>query len=108
MDSPNDHAVMQQPALPVHRIPRGVWLLGFVSLFMDISSEMIHSLLPVFVVSVLGVSATALGLLEGVAEGTVSLVRVFSGAISDWLSKPKLLGLAGYGLAPATQPGFSL
>src|ERR1017187_7382686 len=108
MDSPNDHAVMQQPALPVHRIPRGVWFLGFVSLFMDISSEMIHSLLPVFVVSVLGVSTTALGLLEGVAEGTVSLVRVFSGAISDWLGKRKLLALVGYGLAALTKPLFPL
>ncbi|MBA0087727.1 MAG: MFS transporter, partial [Acidobacteria bacterium Pan2503] len=62
-------------------IPPGIWALGFVSLFMDISSEMIHSLLPVFIVSVLGVSAAALGLLEGAAEATASVVKIFSGVL---------------------------
>src|ERR1051326_7885312 len=62
-------------------IPHSIWALGFVSMFMDISSEMIHSLLPVFVVSILGISATALGLIEGVAEGAVNIVKIFSGAL---------------------------
>jgi len=89
-------------------VPRSIWALGFVSLFMDISSEMIHSLLPVFLVSVLGVSATGLGLLEGVAEGTVNIVKIFSGALSDWLGKRKVLAVIGYGMAAFTKPLFPL
>jgi MFS family permease len=81
-------------------------MLGLVSLFMDVSSEMIHSLLPVFVVSVLGASATTLGLLEGFAEGTVSLVKILSGAVSDWLRRRKVLALLGYGIAALTKPLF--
>ena len=88
-------------------IPRGVWALGFVSMFMDISSEMIHSLLPVFLVAVLGASAAALGVLEGVAEAAVLLSKMFSGALSDWLGKRKGLALAGYGLAALTKPVFA-
>src|SRR6516225_7459504 len=89
-------------------VPRSVWALGFVSMFMDISSEMIHSLLPVFVVSVLGVSVTALGLLEGVAEATVNIIKIFSGALSDWSGKRKPLALAGYGMAALTKPLFPI
>lgn len=89
-------------------IPRVIWALGFVSMFMDVSSEMIHSLLPVFLVSVLGASATALGLLEGLAEGTVNVVKIFSGALSDWLGKRKALALIGYGMAALTKPLFPL
>jgi len=77
-------------------------------MFMDISSEMIHSLLPVFLVSVLGASAMALGLLEGIAEGTVNVVKIFSGALSDWLGKPKALAVVGYGMAALTKPLFPL
>jgi sugar phosphate permease len=88
--------------------PRGIWALGFVSMFMDVSSEMIHSLLPVFLISVLGASATALGLLEGLAEGTVNVVKIFSGALSDWLGKRKALALVGYGMAALTKPLFPL
>jgi MFS family permease len=77
-------------------------------MFMDISSEMIHSLLPVFIVSVLGVSATALGLLEGVAEGTVNIVKIFSGALSDRIGKRKPLAIAGYGMAALTKPLFPI
>ena len=87
-------------------IPRSIWALGFVSMFMDISSEMIHSLLPVFIVSVLGASATALGLLEGVAEGAVNVAKICSGVLSDWLSKRKALALIGYGIAAVTKPLF--
>lgn len=89
-------------------IPRGIWALGFVSMFMDISSEMIYSLLPVFIVSVLGVSATALGVLEGVAEAAVNVTKIFSGALSDWLGKRKKLALIGYGIAALTKPLFPL
>ena len=89
-------------------IPRSIWALGFVSMFMDISSEMIHGLLPVYIVSVLGASATALGLLEGVAEGAVSVAKIFSGVLSDWLGKRKALALIGYGIAALTKPLFPL
>jgi len=86
----------------MHAIPRSVWALGFVSMFMDISSEMIHSLLPIFLMSELGVGATAIGTLEGVAEATVLVVKMFSGALSDWLGKRKALALVGYGIAALT------
>ena len=70
-------------------IPAGVWILGFVSMLMDISSEMIHALLPVYMVTVLGTSALAVGIIEGIAEATASITKVFSGALSDWLGKRK-------------------
>ncbi len=92
----------------VQTIPRGVWALGVVSLLMDLSSEMIHSLLPIFLVSVLGASATAVGILEGVAEALVLVVKMVSGTLSDWLGKRKALALAGYGLAALTKPLFPL
>jgi MFS family permease len=85
-----------------------VWALGFVSLFMDVSSEMIHALLPVFLVGVLGASATAVGLLEGTAEAIAQIAKVFSGTLSDLLGKRKLLTVAGYGLAAVTKPLFAL
>src|SRR6516225_12015835 len=89
-------------------LPRSVWALGFVSMLMDVSSEMIHSLLPVFVVSILGVSVTALGLLEGIAEATVNIIKIFSGALSDWSGKRKPLALAGYSMAALTKPLFPI
>jgi len=89
-------------------IPRGVWALGFVSLFMDISSEMIHALLPLYLVTGLGASMVAVGFIEGIAESTAMIVRIFSGAISDWLGKRKLLAAIGYGLAAFTKPIFPL
>ena len=92
----------------LNRLPPGVWALGFVSLFMDISSEMIHSLLPVFLVGALGVSALTLGVIEGVAEATASITKLFSGAISDWMGRRKPLALLGYGLAALTKPLFPL
>lgn len=90
------------------RIPRGIWMLGFVSLFMDISSEMIHSLLPVFMITVLGLSATAVGLVEGIADATTYFARLASGYVSDRLGKRKLLAVIGYGMAAATKPFFAL
>ena len=90
------------------RIPRGVWVLGFVSLLMDISSEMIHSLLPMFLVTVLGTSAFTLGLIEGLAESTALIVKVFSGVLSDYLGKRKGLALFGYALGALTKPLFAM
>ena len=93
---------------PNTRLPASIWALGFVSLLMDISSEMIHSLLPVFMVTVLGTSMWAIGLIEGAAEATAMIVKVFSGVLSDWWGKRKPLALLGYGLGAASKPLFAL
>ena len=90
------------------RIPAGIWALGFVSLLMDVSSEMIHALLPIWLVTGLGASTLAVGLIEGIAEATASITKVFSGAISDRLGKRKLLAAIGYGMAAFTKPVFPL
>lgn len=89
-------------------MPRTVVALGFVSLFMDMSSEIIHSLLPVFLASVIGVSALYIGIIEGIAEAATPVTKLFSGAISDWFGKRKPLILLGYGLAALTKPLFPL
>lgn len=89
-------------------IPRPIWALGFVSMFMDISSEMVHSLLPLFMVGTLGASAFTVGLIEGLAEATALMVKVFSGALSDYLGRRKGLALFGYGLSALTKPLFAL
>jgi len=89
-------------------LPAGIWALGLVSLFMDLSSEMIHALLPAFLVGTLGVSAFALGWIEGVAEATASISKIFSGAWSDRIGQRKPLVLLGYGLAALTKPLFPL
>ena len=89
-------------------LPAGIWALGFVSLFMDLSSEMIHALLPVYLVTVLGASALEVGVIEGIAEATASITKIFSGAASDWLGKRKLLAVIGYGLAAVAKPVFPL
>ena len=90
------------------KLPKGVIALGLVSLCMDLSSEMIHSLLPVFLVTVLGASAMSVGLIEGVAEATAAVAKVFSGVLSDWIGRRKPLVLLGYGLAALTKPLFPL
>jgi MFS family permease len=97
-----------RPARSAIRIPVTVWCLGIVSLLMDMSSEMIHALLPVFMVTVLGASATTVGLIEGVAEATALIVKIFSGVLSDYFGKRKLLTVSGYGLAALTKPIFAL
>jgi MFS family permease len=89
-------------------IPSGVWALGFVSMLMDVSSEMIHALLPLYLVTVLGTSMLTVGLIEGVAEALAMVTKIFSGALSDYLGKRKLLAAAGYGLAAFTKPVFPL
>lgn len=89
-------------------VPRGVWALGFVSMFMDISSEMIHSLLPVFLITVIGTSATVVGVIEGIGEATGSISKLFSGWLSDRLGRRKLLTVIGYGLGAASKPLFAL
>lgn len=90
------------------RIPRGVWTLGFVSMFMDISSEMIHALLPIYLVTVLGASMLTVGFIEGIAETIAMMAKIGSGALSDWIGKRKGLTALGYGLAAFTKPVFPL
>jgi MFS family permease len=90
------------------RLPGDVWALGFVSLLMDVSSEMIHALLPVSLVVVLGTSTLAVGFIEGIAEATAAITKVFSGALSDRLGARKLLAATGYGIAALTKPVFPL
>jgi MFS family permease len=100
--------VTEQHRTGLRAIPRGVWALGFVSLFMDISSEMIHGLLPVFLTSVLGASAEMVGLIEGVGEATASVSKLFSGWISDKLGERKTLTIIGYGLGALSKPLFAI
>lgn len=90
------------------RIPRGVWVLGLVSLCMDLSSELIHALLPLYMATVMGASTLVIGVVEGVAEATALIVKLFSGVISDWTRKRKPLVLAGYGIAALTKFVFPL
>ena len=97
-----------RPAAWLRGIPAPIWALGFVSMFMDISSEMIHALLPAYLVGVIGASTLIVGIIEGIAEATASIVKLFSGALSDWLGKRKVLAVIGYGLAALTKPIFPL
>ena len=90
------------------KIPSGIWVLGLVSLLMDVSSEMIHSLLPIFLVGTLGATTLMVGALEGFAESTAMIIKVFSGVISDWVGKRKVLAVLGYGLSALTKPLFPL
>jgi MFS family permease len=97
-----------RPTYRLQDIPTGVWALGFVSMLMDISSEMIHALLPIYLVTVLGTSALTVGVIEGIAEATAAITKIFSGALSDWLGRRKFLAVIGYGLAAFTKPVFPL
>ncbi len=92
----------------LRQIPPSIWALGFVSLLMDISSEMIHSLLPIYMVSTLGASVFVIGLIEGIAEATALIVKIFSGVLSDYLGKRKTLAIIGYSLGALTKPIFAL
>ncbi|MGZ5093061.1 MAG: MFS transporter [Burkholderiales bacterium] len=104
MPQPTSHAIrpVSQP------LPRNVVALGLVSLFMGVSSQMTHSLLPVFLVTVLGTSVASVGIIEGIAEATNSLAKVLSGALSDWLGRRKPIVVLGYGLAALSKPLFPL
>ncbi|MBI5321580.1 MFS transporter [Bradyrhizobium sp.] len=92
----------------LREVPPAVWALGLVSLLMDVSSEIIHALLPVYLVTAMGASMATVGLIEGIAEATASITKVFSGALSDWMGKRKWLAVIGYGLAACTKPVFPL
>ena len=102
----NEASSKIRPALQA--LPPGIWVLGFVSLLMDVSSESIHSLVPLFLTTVLGANAFALGLIEGAAEATALIVKVFSGVLSDYLGRRKLLAVLGYGLGALSKPLFAL
>nr|WP_254912511.1 MFS transporter [Pseudomonas putida] len=104
----NEESSAANTSRTLPKIPRSVWALGFVSMFMDISSEMIHALLPLYMVTVLGTSVVAVGVIEGIAEATASITKVFSGALSDRLGKRKLLTVLGYGLGALTKPVFPM
>ena len=99
---------MTQTKGHLRQIPKSIWVLGFVSLLMDVSSEMIHSLLPLFMVTTLGTSVLAVGLIEGVAEATALIVKIFSGVLSDYLGQRKRLALLGYALGAFTKPLFAI
>ena len=90
------------------KLPGGIWVLGFVSMFMDISSELVHSLLPIFMATVLGASMVTIGIVEGVAEGAAAITKMFSGAISDYFGKRKFLAVLGYALGAISKPIFPL
>lgn len=101
-------SIRQKHPMALRKIPSSIWVLGFVSMLMDISSEMIHSLLPLFMVGTLGASAFTVGMIEGLAESTALIVKVFSGALSDYLGKRKGLAVLGYALGALTKPLFAL
>ena len=90
------------------KLPKSIWVLGFVSMFMDISSELVHSLLPIFMTTTLGASMITIGFVEGIAEGAAAITKVFSGAISDYIGKRKFLAVAGYALGALAKPMFPL
>ena len=98
------------PSKPIGstKMPAGIWALGFVSLLADISSEMVHSLLPLFIMSALGASAFMVGLVEGLAEATALIVKVFSGVLSDFVGRRKPLAVAGYALGACSKPLFAM
>ena len=96
------------PGGGLRQMPAGIWVLGLVSMLMDISSEMIHSLLPLFMVTSLGTSVVAVGVIEGLAESTALIVKVFSGALSDYLGRRKGLAVLGYALGALSKPLFAI
>jgi MFS family permease len=107
-DGKSNGMTADKPSYRLRDIPPTVWTLGFVSLLMDVSSETIHALLPIYLITVLGTSTLTVGVIEGIAEATASITKVFSGALSDWLGKRKFLAVLGYGLAAFTKPVFPL
>ncbi len=104
----SEPSASSQPKSSLTRLPGSIWALGFVSLFMDISSEMIHGLLPVFLTTVLGASTEMVGFIEGIGEATASISKLFSGWLSDKLGQRKVLTVIGYGLAALSKPLFAV
>jgi len=104
----NNHELPAFPRIVYRRLPISIWGLGFVSMFMDISSELVHSLLPIFMATVLGTSIVTIGIIEGFAEGAAAITKIFSGAISDYFGKRKFLAVAGYTLSAITKPVFPI
>jgi MFS family permease len=114
MSAPSESTPTDEPApsasltSSTSRLPRAIWVLGCVSMLMDVASEMINGLLPAWLVGTVGLSVAAVGLLDGVAEGTALIVKVFSGALSDFLGRRKGLTVLGYALAAVSKPLFAL
>jgi MFS family permease len=108
LSKPSNPEALPSPKDVDCKLPSGIWVLGSVSLFMDISSELVHSLLPIFMTTVLGASIVTVGIIEGVAEGIAATTKVFSGVISDYFRKRKLLAVIGYALGALTKPIFPL
>lgn len=105
---PSAGKVVHQRFSTLRQIPRPIWVLGCVSMLMDISSEMVHSLLPMFLVSGLGASVATVGLIEGIAEAAALIVKIFSGSLSDYLGNRKWLAVAGYALGATSKPFFAI
>jgi len=101
----NEVTALTKPNYSLREIPGAIWAPGSVSMLMDVSSEMIHALLPVYLVTVLGTSTVTVGVIEGISEATASITKIFSGALSDWLGKRKLLAVLGYGPGRLHQVG---
>lgn len=108
MTQPSNPEAISSNKGSYRKLPKGIWVLGFVSMFMDISSELVHSLLPIFMATTLGASMVTIGIIEGLAGAAAAITKVFSGVISDYFQKRKLLAVIGYGLAAITKPIFPL
>ena len=104
LETPNLKPGNHKPAW--RSLPRNVWAVSLTSFFMDISSEMVINILPLFLSNVLGVKTNVIGLIEGIAEATASLLKVFSDWLSDKLRARKWLAVAGYGLSSLVKPFF--
>ena len=100
----NDKDVKEKNS--IKGLPRNIWAVGLTSFFMDVSSEMVINILPLFLSNVLGVKTNIIGLIEGVAESTASILKIFSGWLSDKLHARKWLAVAGYGLSAISKPFF--
>src|SRR5512133_553366 len=97
----------ERPSRPsIKDLPRNVWAVGFTSFFMDVSSEMVINIIPLFLANVLGVQTSIIGLIEGIAEATASILKLFSGWLSDKMGGRKWLAVAGYGISALSKPFF--
>lgn len=106
---PPGNAEQRAPSGRTYRaVPKSIWVLGFVSMFMDTSSELVHSLLPIFMGTVLGASMVTIGIIEGIAEATAAVTKVFSGAVSDYFRRRKFLVVLGYGVGAISKLAFPL